>query len=260
MTSLLIKLLPQLHLRFTFPCCVWGLTLHPLILLLIFYSRSLFLQRIFIWVSGRPVTTYRADYSFCMRVSFGNPTPHAHPESTERLDIKQAYTKPSYIRKYNYVLFIHWSIWKHIAHLIRSTRIEQWYSVEDSWEKDLNSSAASSALGLPTVATRFPPAVLTAEPLDWPWGILLPVSLLTRSWIPTNWALDSTTAPVKNTKYILEKGQTKMKQLGVSGQIWKAARDATPETILHLKNHQVSIIETAKFSFFYPTSAMEPHA
>ena len=48
----------------------------------------------------------------------------------------------------------------------------------------LSSSAASSALGLVTVATRLPPSVLLVT--DDAGGRLPSISLLTRSWIPTS--------------------------------------------------------------------------
>lgn len=48
----------------------------------------------------------------------------------------------------------------------------------------LNSSAASSALGLVTVATCLPPSVVLET--DDAGGRVPSISLLTRSWIPTS--------------------------------------------------------------------------
>lgn len=65
----------------------------------------------------------------------------------------------------------------------------------------LSSSAASSAFGLVAVATRLPACVVFE--MDGFEGWLFSTSLLTRSWIPTNWAFASNTAPVYSSIFIL---------------------------------------------------------
>lgn len=162
---LLIKLLSKLHFSFTFPCSMRWLAFHPLVFLLIFDCRPLLLG--VVGYVCRTIAACWADHSACIGIGLGNSTLQAHP------------TREKYFRLVGYKV-----------KFLRRSRIQGKANMY------LRSAAASSALGFVTVATRLPPSFVLVSAKD--RDCLPSRSLLTRSWIPTKLALDSTTAPIDN--------------------------------------------------------------